>query len=128
MGLASRSPALVLGLLASLFACSDDDFDAAVADAAPDDAALADAALADGGPCDAAPLYGCVPDCADGEVCVAYESESGWSSCNDREACVSTTFDCPPGTCTADCETALCPDPYSCVATEEGQLYTCSKP
>lgn len=127
MMLASRRPALLLALfaLSGHVACSADDPDESSGDAA---AAPADAALADGGACDAAPVYGCVPECPDGEVCVAYQSESGWASCTSYFACVSTALDCLPSTCTAECEAALCPDPYSCVATTEGQLYTCSKP
>jgi hypothetical protein len=133
MWLAARPPPLFLALLTlpaalALSACSDDGAGSPLADAALADGSVADAALADGGPCDAAPVYGCVPDCPEGEVCVAYESESGFQSCTSYFACVATALDCPPGTCTADCEAALCPDPYACIPTDEGQLYTCSKP
>ena len=75
--------------------------------------------------CDAVPMSQC-GDCMDG-ICVYYDTESGFTSCVDYDACVPTTLDCPPGTCTPDCVAALCPAPYACDPTATGR-FTCTRP
>lgn len=101
-----------------LFACGDED--------PPSAHDLFEPPLVDGGgACDAAPVDLC-GECADG-LCVHYDTQSGFSSCTDFDACVTTTLDCPPGTCTAECEAALCPEGYTCDPAATGR-YTCTRP
>jgi hypothetical protein len=80
-----------------------------------------------GGACDAVPVDYCGL-CGDA-TCVQYDTQHGFSSCEDFTLCVETDLGCAPGTCTTECESALCapggPD-FTC-APATGR-YTCTRP
>jgi hypothetical protein len=99
-----------------------------VAWAACDGSGAASDAVGDGagGPCDAPPIAQC-GSCGPDDTCVLYDSESGFPSCTDYDRCIDTALDCPPGACTTECETALCPRPYTCDPTATTH-FRCIKP
>jgi hypothetical protein len=97
----------VLAALLALAACTDKD---------------------EPGACDATPVAICFPSECDGVgVCVRYNTESGFSSCNDYDACIATTLSCSPGMCTPECAAALCAAPYTCDPTAIS-YFVCVKP
>jgi hypothetical protein len=78
------------------------------------------------GACDASLEFVC-GSCLETEMCVAYDQESGFPSCTDYHRCVPAMPACPPGTCSTECEAALCPDEWTCDPTATFQ-FTCTKP
>jgi hypothetical protein len=72
-------------------------------DPVPPDSA---AALVDTGPDMVDPCNACVA----GETCV----QMFGGACSLATTCKATSLSCPPGTCSTECEAALCDEPYQC--------------
>jgi hypothetical protein len=101
---------LIFGLATALAGCSCDDDDDTVPDSGTDAPLATVDGAPDGTPAPDAPAASACDACTPGQRCVHLHD----GVCHATVQCVDTELDCPTGTCTPECDEALCGPSYQC--------------